>query len=502
MAILTLAQNEQDGVLTTTEAIEVRFWGPGGKAEQNFFIGSGLNFQANGNIWMEMIYSVHGAPVFYTRTFVHQMDSIDPDQSEEYLNSVVEQGEGRYGFGGMLPESGLTLILEKGSYEDFGGEKKEYTRSKLEIMSDVGVVFGGGSPGEFNLGLTLNLHDLSSVVEFMRALIHEMADSEKGMHPNPALLPPGSSDWQFARHLNQKSYDLISGDYQEDYFANPLLAQAFDGWLTQLPAGARVLDAGCGHGDPVIARLLEKGFIVSGADFSSAMLARARERFPQVAFHHKMTTELDFDAEFDAACSFSSTLYMDPIDLFHSIYRLHCAIKPGGLLFLFGYDLHPGWRGLPLETVMKQPMWSWTYSADEARDALEEHGFFEVLEVMDVTTEEEREERRESARQRQEEDRRRLEEMQAEIAASQAEGADAEEGEQEVPFPPMPNKIYDLNGEPVDDTGQDASGEEGSAGEAIEIPNFDFSNLPPPPFYDPVANTAYQYVVIARRKAL
>lgn len=490
MAILALAQHEKDGVPVITEAIEVRFWGPGGKAEQNFFIGNGVNFQANSCIWTEMIYTVHGAQVFYTRTFVHQMNSIDPASAEEYLDSIVEKGEGQYSFSGMLPESELTLTLEKGSYEDFNGETVEYTHGKLKILADVGVVLGIETPGDNKLGITLRVSQYSSAVEFMRTLIHELAETEQGKRPNPALLPPGSSDWPFARLLNEKSYNAIATDYQEEYFENPLLADVFERWMDKLPQGARILDAGCGHGDPVIARLLEKGFRVAGADFSPVMLARARERFPQVDFYHKMTSELDFDAEFDAACSFSSTLYLDPIDLLHSIYRLHCAIKPGGLLFLFGYDLHPGWRGEPLDTVMEQPIWSWTYSADEAAGALSEHGFFEVLEVVDVTTEEEREERREKARQQQEENERQLEEMRASFAAAQAENADDEEGEQET----------SLEEETESDT--DAAlvaDEDVDTGDTPEIPTFDLSALPPPPFYDPIANTAYQYVVIARR---
>lgn len=491
MAILTLAQHEKDGVPVITEAIEVRFWGTGGKSEQNFFIGDGVNFQANGSIWTEMIYTVHGAQVFYTRTFLHQMDSMDTASAEEYLDSIVEKGEGQYSLSGMLPQTELTLTLEKGSYEDFNGETVEYTQSKLEVLSDVGVVLGSGTPGDNKLGITLRVSNLNSAVEFMRALIHEIANAEQGKRPNPAMLPPGSSDWPFARMLNQKSYDTIATDYQEEYFENPLLADSFERWLDNLPQSARILDAGCGHGDPVIARLLEKGFHVAGADFSPAMLARARERFPQVDFYHKMTSELDFDAEFDAACSFSSTLYLDPIDLLHSIYRLHCAIKPGGLLFLFGYDLHPGWRGEPLDTVMEQIIWSWTYSADEAAAALSEHGYFEVLDVLDVTTEEEREERREQARQQQEEQEKELEEMRAAFEAAQTENAEAEDGEQET----------SSEAETESDTdAAHATDEERNTGEVPEIPVFDLSSLPPPPFYDPIANTAYQYVVIARRK--
>ena len=77
-------------------------------------------------------------------------------------------------------------------------------------------------------------------------------------------------------------------------------------------------------------------------------------------------TQLELEAEFDGACSLSSMLYLDPIDFFHAIYRLYRALKPGGLLFLYAYDTHPGWRGHPFDQVLDQWMWSWTRSLDEA----------------------------------------------------------------------------------------------------------------------------------------
>jgi hypothetical protein len=62
-------------------------------------------------------------------------------------------------------------------------------------------------------------------------------------------------------------------------------------------------------------------------------------------------------------------LYLDPIDLSHSIYRLYQALKPGGQLFLYAYDTHPSWRGLPYSVEINQWMWSWTYCMEEAAQA-------------------------------------------------------------------------------------------------------------------------------------
>lgn len=228
--------------------------------------------------------------------------------------------------------------------------------------------------------------DFDKAMIFMRDLASELDAAAQGKHPDPALLPPGSSEWPFARQLNRRAYDALADEYQESYFKNDLLRQAFDDWFAQLPAGGRVLDAGCGHGDPVIARLLDHGFQVTGSDISPAMLKRARRQFPDVSFLECATTNLELESAFDGACSLSSMLYLDPVDFFHSVYQLYRALKPGGLLFLYGYDLHPFWRGLPYDTQIGQWMWSWTSSQQWVAQALEEHGRFKILHTESVMT--------------------------------------------------------------------------------------------------------------------
>ena len=225
---------------------------------------------------------------------------------------------------------------------------------------------------------------------FMADLIAEFTQARAGIHPDPSRFSTAHSDWPLARGLYRQAYDKISVNYQESYFENEILTAAFDEWLGQLPPGGHVLDAGCGHGDPVIARLLEKGLRVTGSDLSPSMLARARKQFPGVDFWEQAITQIQTDALFDGACSFSSMLYLDRIDFLHGIYRLHQALKPGGILFLCGYDQHPGWRGFPYDVDINQWMWSQTYGMQEAAALLGEHGFFKVLKTKIVTDEAER----------------------------------------------------------------------------------------------------------------
>jgi SAM-dependent methyltransferase len=390
MARLEIPDRETQGKPPSVEAIEVRPWGLAGAQAQQFYIGSGFNFSADGNFWLEILYTVQGAALFYTRNFLHD-SSWDADSTPKLKEALEEFASGerdRFGFGDMLPETGVLLRREKYTHQE-----KTHTSYALEIAVDTGAVFGFDSPGERTINIQLKYIPFEAGVQFMRELIDEIGAAYQGKHPDPAGLDNLTSEWAFERQLNRRAYNRIAETYQEDYFSNPNLKAMFEAWLAEIPAGGCILDAGCGHGDPVINRLLEGGFQVTGIDQSPQMLERARAKFPQVPLINIPVSRLEVEAEFDGACSLSSLLYLDPAEFFHSLYRLYRALKPGGLLFLYAYDSHPDWRGLPYDLAIDHWMWSWVYSLDEAVKAVEEHGYFEVIQAREVTTEEEKAQR-------------------------------------------------------------------------------------------------------------
>jgi SAM-dependent methyltransferase len=400
-----------------TEVIEARVWALGGREDHPFYIGGGVNFQANSNIWLEIIYSVEGAQIFYTRNFLHHYtDHLgDAAAQEQRLDELAAKDEGEFTFGDMLPDTSLAFIITKSSYqpEDEEEEEEHFTHYSLKISTDTGAVFARGGPGMRSVDIELQTIEKEQGICFMRELIHEIDAIQQGKHPDPANFPPGSSEWPLIGQLNRQAYNQISKNYQEDYFENPLLTAAFDGWLAQLPPDAHVLDAGCGHGNPVIARLLDKGFQVTGSDISPEMLARAAQQFPQASFMQQATTQITQQAAYDGICSFNSLLYLDPIDLFNSVYRLHQALKPGGRLFLYAFDSGPDWRGEPFSYRLGQWMWSSHYGMEEAANLLKEHGYFEVLDTCKVYVDKEEAERLaqelEKQKQKEEEYRRKQE---------------------------------------------------------------------------------------------
>ena len=390
MAKIEFEQFISENKKKATETIEVIVWSTGGAPSQEFVIGSGGNFDASSNFWIDIRYAVNAIPLFYTRNIIVEYEAGTPGSLSQSLDNFLDDKQQAFGFGDMLPQTNISLQRKKFDSTNDNSEPVVYISYTLTISADMGAIFGHSPPGERMLDIHLDNIDIEQGEKFMRDLIHELEHASQGLHPDPGKLLPGQSEWPFIKELHRQAYDQISVGYQEKYFFNPLLKTAFDTWLRQLPEAGRVLDAGCGHGDPVIGRLLENGFKVTGTDVSPVMLARAKSHYPNAEFRHGSITEIETLSEFDAVCSFSYMLYLDPIDLLHSVHRLQRALKPGGQLFLYGYNLHPSWRGQPFEEDLGQWLWTETHSIHETTQALEEHGYFKVLKSEVVTGKTER----------------------------------------------------------------------------------------------------------------
>ncbi|MFQ6143727.1 class I SAM-dependent methyltransferase [Streptomyces seoulensis] len=111
-----------------------------------------------------------------------------------------------------------------------------------------------------------------------------------------------------------------------------------------VPAGARVLDAGCGTGRVMI-RLAELGYDCVGVDLDASMLAVAREQAPHLPWFHadlaafepaRLGVAGDFDLVVAAGNIFP---LLAPGTEAAVVGRLSAALRPGGLLVAgFGLD--------------------------------------------------------------------------------------------------------------------------------------------------------------------
>jgi SAM-dependent methyltransferase len=109
-------------------------------------------------------------------------------------------------------------------------------------------------------------------------------------------------------------------------------------WLERvaahLPPGGSVLDAGCGGGEPIARYFLERGYTLTGVDFSRPLLALARERFPAAEWLLDDLRTLALPRRFDAVVGWHSFFHLTPGEQRATLPRLGDHLTPGGLLLL------------------------------------------------------------------------------------------------------------------------------------------------------------------------
>lgn len=107
-------------------------------------------------------------------------------------------------------------------------------------------------------------------------------------------------------------------------------------WLTRfgnaLEPGARVLDLGCGAGEPIAAWLIAEGFNLTGVDFSDEMLKIARSRWPDGDWRVADMRDLDLRESFSGLVAWDSFFHLTPDEQRACIPRLAAHLEPGGLL--------------------------------------------------------------------------------------------------------------------------------------------------------------------------
>jgi SAM-dependent methyltransferase len=103
-------------------------------------------------------------------------------------------------------------------------------------------------------------------------------------------------------------------------------------FLLELPAGGRILDAGCGSGRDSLA-FLKKGYRVVSMDASREMVAAATKHTGQQAMLLAFDA-IDFDNEFDGIWACGSLVHIARQDLSSVLARFSRALKPNGVAYL------------------------------------------------------------------------------------------------------------------------------------------------------------------------
>jgi len=107
-----------------------------------------------------------------------------------------------------------------------------------------------------------------------------------------------------------------------------------DRFIELLPGNARVLEVGCGAGEPLIPYFLSKGLKVEGLDFAESMLGIARARFPDTIFHLADMCTMQLGKSFDGIIAWNSYFHLIREDQQAALRRFAAHLKPGGILML------------------------------------------------------------------------------------------------------------------------------------------------------------------------
>lgn len=135
-------------------------------------------------------------------------------------------------------------------------------------------------------------------------------------------------------HTVRRSYDELAPVYAARRSEADRSLDFLRAFIEPLSSSARVLDAGCGGGTPVLSRLSSIARAV-GLDFSREQLRLARHNAPGAALVEADMTSTPFeDDTFDAIVAYWSLIHVPIDDHARTIEEFARILRPGGRLLV------------------------------------------------------------------------------------------------------------------------------------------------------------------------
>jgi trans-aconitate methyltransferase len=166
-------------------------------------------------------------------------------------------------------------------------------------------------------------------------------------------------------------YERYAADYDRDRGRFLQERSWLDRFLAHIPAGATVLDLGCGMGEPIARYLLSQGRAVVGVDSSASMIAMCRDRFPASEWLVADMRELELGRRFAGILAWDSFFHLSAEDqraMFERFAR-HAAAG-AALMFTSGPR-----AGEAIGTYHGEPLYHASLDPSEYESLLAANGF-------------------------------------------------------------------------------------------------------------------------------
>lgn len=152
-----------------------------------------------------------------------------------------------------------------------------------------------------------------------------------------------------------------------------------DRFVALLPAKPKVLDIGCGPGEPIVRYLLETGCAVTGIDAAPEMIDIAKGYFPDATWLVSDMRSLTLNATFDGLLAWNSFFHLSPEDQrrMFPVFRRHAAAG-AALMFTSGPSF-----GEAIGSFEGEALYHASLDAAEYRQLLDDSGFDVVDHVVE-----------------------------------------------------------------------------------------------------------------------
>jgi SAM-dependent methyltransferase len=152
-----------------------------------------------------------------------------------------------------------------------------------------------------------------------------------------------------------------------------------DRFCALLAKDARILDLGCGSGEPIARHLIARGFDVVGVDSAPVMIAMFHRNFPAAQTQIADMRTLSLGERFDGLLAWDSFFHLsfDAQRAMFPVFRDHA--NAGAVLMFTSGPSH----GEAIGTLEGEPLYHASLDAGEYRALLDAHGFDIVRHVAE-----------------------------------------------------------------------------------------------------------------------